>query len=467
MIRTLKIIICCYFSISLAAGQRIVVGDEQQVDVSVTIYNGNFAIIREKRDVLLPIGEFELEFRDVARSIDPSSVLVISAADERGLQVFEQSYRYDLLNKQTLLERFLGRKLKYSRSVLEGTRYEKMLREGVLLSINPEIVRFGDEIEIEPEGIISLAYLPDDLITTPTLLWTMENSVQDRQGLQISYLTENVSWQTDYILTLNNDESKADLDGWVTLVNQSGAAYRNAKLKLVAGDVQRIRSRPVMAHRATLEAQEFAAVVPGRQSFFEYHVYDFPRRTTLEANSVKQVRLMAAKSIDIEKSYVLQNEVVLYQAQGMQNLKADVILAFRNTRKNNLNVPLPAGKVRVYKADSEGILQLAGEDRVQHTPVNSDIVIKVGRAFDVTAIRKQTEYRRLGNRGVEVGYSITVKNHKDKAIELVVKEKLNGDWIIIQESHKGQKLDSATVAYTLKLPKGAEQTVTYIARFNH
>ena len=137
MIRTLKIIICCYFSVSLAAGQRIVVGDEQQVDVSVTIYNGNFAIIREKRDVLLPIGEFELEFRDVARSIDPSSVLVISAADERGLQVFEQSYRYDLLNKQTLLERFLGRKLKYSRSVLEGTRYEKMLREVVLLSINP------------------------------------------------------------------------------------------------------------------------------------------------------------------------------------------------------------------------------------------------------------------------------------------------------------------------------------------
>ena len=467
MIRTLKIIIFCYFSISLAENLRIVVGDEHQVDVSVTVYD-NFAIVSEKREVLLPLGEFELEFRDVARSIDPASVLVISDSDETGLQVFEQSYRYDLLNKQTLLERFLGRKLKYSRSVLQGSHYEKMLREGILLSINPEIVRFGDEIEIEPEGIISLAYLPDDLITTPTLMWTMENSVRDRQGLKISYLTENVSWQTGYVLTLSNDESEADLEGWVTLVNQSGAAYRNAKLKLVAGDVQRIRDRPVMARRArALELSADAAPVPVRQSFFEYHIYDFPRRTTLEANSVKQVRLLTAKGINIEKSYVLQNEVMRYQAQGVQNLKADVILTFRNTRGNDLDVPLPAGTVRVYKADSDGILQLVGEDRVPHTPVNSNIEIKVGRAFDVTAVRKQTDYRRIGNRGAEVSYSITVKNHKNKAIELWVKEKLNGDWIIIQESHKGEKLDSTTMAYRLKLPKGAEQTITYKARFNH
>lgn len=470
MIRIIKILFFCYFPVSLAEELRIVVGDERQVDVSVTVYNGNFAIIREKRDVSLPVGEFELEFRNVARSIDPSSVLVASEPDGRGLRVFEQSYRYDLLNKQTLLERFLGRKLKYSRSVLEGTRYEKMLREGVLLSINPEVVRFGDEIEIEPEGIISLDYLPDDLITTPTLLWTMENSKRDRQGLEISYLTENVSWQADYVLTLNDDESEADLDGWVTLMNQSGATFRNAKLKLVAGDVQRIRNGPVMARRATREALEFTAAVapvPGRESFFEYHVYDFPRRTTLEANSVKQVRLMAVRGVAIEKSYVLQNEVMHYQAQGMQKLKADVILVFRNTRKNNLDAPLPAGKVRVYKEDSDGMLQLAGEDRVQHTPVNSDIEIRVGRAFDVTAVRKQSEYRRLGNRGAEVSYSITVKNHKNNAIELLVKEKLNADWVIIHESHKGEKLDSATMAYRLKLPKGAEQTITYTARFNY
>ena len=176
---------------------------------------------------------------------------------------------------------------------------------------------------------------------------------------------------------------------------------------------------------------------------------------------------MTARGIDVGKSYVLQNEVMQYQAQGMQKLKANVILTFRNTRKNNLDVPLPAGKVRVYKADSGGVLLLAGEDRVPHTPVNSDIEIKVGRAFDVTAVRKQTDYRRLGNRGVEVGYSITVKNHKNKAIELVVKEKLNGAWVITQESHKGEKLDSATQAYSLKLRKGAEQTITYTARINY
>ena len=470
MIRILKIITFCYFSVSLAEDLRIVVSDEQQVDVSVTIYNGNFAIIREKRDVLLPLGVFEIEFQDVARSIDPSSVSVTSDSGEKGVQVLEQNYRYDLLNKQTLLERFLGRKLKYSRSVLEGIRFEKVLREGILLSINPEVIRFGDEIEIEPEGVISLAYIPDDLKTTPTLLWTVENTVRGRQGLQISYLTEDISWRTDYVLTLNEDESEANLDGWVTLVNQSGAVDKNARLKLVAGDVQRIRDQPQMARRAPQEALALSADasrVPGRQSFFEYHIYDFPRRTTLEANAVKQVRLMAARSIDVEKSYVLQNEVMQYQVQGVQKLEANVILSFRNTRRNNLNAPLPAGKVRVYKADSGGVLLFVGEDRVQHTPVNSDIEIKVGRAFDVTAVRKQTDYRRLGNRGAEVGYSITVKNHKNKAIELVVKEKLNGDWAITQESHQGEKLDSATMAYRLKLRKGAEQTITYTARFNY
>ena len=470
MVRILKIVIFCYFSVSLAEDLRIFVSDEQQVEISVTVYNGNFAIIREKRDVLLPLGEFELEFQDVARSIDPSSVSVTTDSDEKGLQVIEQSYRFDLLNKQTLLERFLGQKLKYSRSVLEGTHFERLLREGILLSINPQVVRFGDEIEIEPEGIISLGYLPDDLKTTPTLLWSVENMVRRRHGLQISYLTENISWRADYVLTLSADESEASLDGWVTLVNQSGAAYRNARLKLVAGDVQRIRIPPQMARRASQEALGLSAEagqVPSQESFFEYHLYDFPRRTTLEANSVKQVRLMTARDIDVVKSYVFQNDVMQYQAQGTQKLKANVILTFRNTLGNNLNVPLPAGKVRVYKADSDGVLLLAGEDRVQHTPVNSDIEIKVGRAFDVTAIRKQTDYRRLGNRGVEVGYSITVKNHKDKAIELVVKEKLNGDWVITQKSHKGEKLDSATMAYRLKLREGAEQTITYTARFNY
>ncbi|MCZ6502252.1 MAG: DUF4139 domain-containing protein [Gammaproteobacteria bacterium] len=470
MVRILKIVIFSYFSLSLAEDLRIVVSDEQQVDVSVTVYDGNFAIIREKRNVLLPLGEFELEFQDVARSIDPSSVSVTSDSDEKGLQVLEQSYRYDLLNKQTLLERFLGQKLKYSRSVQDGIRFERLLREGILLSINPEVVRFGDEIEIDPEGIITLAYLPDDLKTTPTLLWNVENTIRGRQGLQISYLTENISWRTDYVLTLSADESQASLDGWVTLVNQSGAVYKNAMLKLVAGDVRRVRDLPQLARRATQQALGLsaeAAIVPSQESFFEYHLYDFPRRTTLETNSVKQVRLMTARGIDVEKSYVLQNEVVQYQAQGTQKLKANVILTFRNTRRNNLNVPLPAGKVRVYKADSGGVLLLAGEDRVQHTPVNSDIEIKVGRAFDVTAIRKQTNYRRLGNRGAEVSYSITVKNHKNKAIELMVKEKLNGAWVITQESHKGEKLDSATMAYRLKMRRGAEQTITYTAQFNY
>ncbi len=470
MILIFRMLIICYVSAAMADDLRVIVDKERQTDVAVTIYNGNFAVVRDKRDVLLPVGEFKLEFQGVARSIEPASVSVASESAKKELHVLEQSYRYDLLNKQALLERFLGRKLKYSRSILEGSRFEKVLREGILLSINPEVVRFGDEIEIEPEGIISLAYLPDDLKTTPTLLWTLENEIQGDQGVTVSYLTDNISWQADYVLELAADESEIDLTGWVTIRNQSGAEYGDARLKLIAGDVQRVRNQPVLARRAhqrALSLSEAASVEPNRQSFFEYHLYDFPRRTTLESNSEKQMKLLSGRGIDVGKAYVLQNEVMQHQEQGTQNIKADVILSFRNSKKNGLNVPLPAGKVRVLKADNTGILQLVGEDRIRHRPVNSDVKVKVGRAFDVTAERKQVDYRRLGNRGAEVTYSMTVKNHKNRPVELMVKERLHGDWAIIQESQGSEKLDSATIAYRLKLRKGAEHTITYTARFNY
>ncbi len=475
MILMFKVLIICYVSVTyvsntMAEDLRVIVDKERQTEVAVTIYNGNFAVVRDKRDILLPVGEFELEFQGVARSIDPSTVSITSEDVKKELQVLEQSYRYDLLNKQALLERFLGRKLKYSRSILEGSRFEKVLREGILLSINPEVVRFGDEIEIEPEGIISLAYLPDDLKTTPTLLWSLENETQGDQGVIVSYLTDNISWQADYVLELAADESEIDLTGWVTIRNQSGAEYEDARLKLVAGDVQRVRSQPALKRRAAqqvLGLAEAANAGPSRESFFEYHLYDFPRRTTLESNSEKQIKLLTARGIAVGKAYVMQNDVMQHQAQGVQKIKADVILSFRNTKKNGLNAPLPEGKLRVLKADRTGILQLVGEDRIRHTPVNSDVEVKVGRVFDVTADRKQVDYRRLGNRGMEVAYSMNVKNHKNGPVELMVKERLNGDWAIIQESHRSEKLDSTTIAYRLKLQKGAEQTITYTARFNY
>ncbi len=478
MVRKFSVwLLCCVMVPALAQESeeplpgdlRLMVGKEEQSNVTVTVYNGNFALIHEEREVVFPSGRFEVEFRDVPSRIEPSSVLVSSSRGKDSLQVLEQSYRFDLLNKTALLERFIGRKVKYSRSVIEQGHFEKVLREGRLLSINPEVVQFGDEIEIEPEGIISLAYIPDELKTTPTLLWSVENKARGKQLIQVSYLTDGMSWTADYVLVLNRDESLADLSAWVTVENHSGASYTDARLKLMAGDVRKIRNRPT-AKRMMQESMAMSVVadsVPGQQAFFEYHLYDFPRRISLAVNDVKQIKLFAAEKIRFKKIYSFENETLQHQAQGLQKMNADVVLEFNNNRKNNLKVPLPAGRIRVNMADDDGLYQFLGEDSIVHTPVNSMVEVKLGRAFDVTAKRRQTSYRRLGDRSAEVSYSIQVKNSKDEAIEVILLEKLRGDWVITQQSRKGERRDSMTQVYQIKLQKGEEQTVSYTARFNY
>jgi hypothetical protein len=451
----------------LVGGLRLIVGVEEQSDVTVTVYNGNFAQIHEKREVVFPKGDFEVEYQDVPSGIEPSSVLVRSSRGADSLKVHEQSYRYDLLSKRALLERFIGRKLKFSRSVLEKGHFEKVLREGKLLSINPEVVQFGDEIEIEPEGIISLAYIPDELKTTPTLLWAVENKVKGKQELQVSYLTGGMSWTADYLLVLNKDETEANLSAWVTVDNNSGASFMDAKLKLVAGDVRKFQKQ-TSSRRMMQESMALASDGPGAPSgepFFEYHLYDFPRRISLGLNDVKQIKLFESEKIRIKKTYSFENETLSHQSRGSQDLKADVVLGFSNNRKNNLSVPLPSGRIRVNKSDSGDVLQFLGEDAIVHTPANSQVDVNVGRAFDVIARRTQTAYRKLADRMTEVSYSVTVKNSKKETIEVILKERLRGDWLITEQSQKGERQDSMTQVYKLKLQKGAEKTVTYTARF--
>jgi hypothetical protein len=480
MVRKISVLLLCWLIAPLLAfsedtqgpvsGElRIRVGKEEQNNVSVTVYNGNFALIHEEREVVFPKGRFEVEFRDVPSGVEPSSVLVGSDKGKDSLQVVEQSYRFDLLSKKALLERFVGRRLKFSRSILTEGRFEKMHREGRLLSINPEVVQFGDVIEIEPEGIISLSYIPDELKTTPTLTWSIENKIKGKQALRVAYLTSGMSWTADYVLVLNNDESEADLSAWVTVDNHSGAGFENASLKLVAGDVQKIQVMPG-GRRMQQESMAMSSAVdssPSEQSFFEYHLYDFPRRISLGVNDVKQIKLFEAENIKVKKTYSFENEALQHQSQGQQKLNANVELAFSNNGKNRLSVPLPSGKVRVNKADPDGILQFIGEDAIAHTPLNSEVQVRVGRAFDVVAQRSQTAFRRLGDRTAEVSYAVEIKNNKKEAIEITLREKLRGDWEITQQTHEGEKKDSMTQVYRLKLQKGDEQTVSYTARFKY
>jgi hypothetical protein len=450
-----------------AQAEQVVVGEDSRTDLSITVYNNNFALVRETRASVLPRGLVEVEFQDVPKTIDPTSVTVKSLGKGRQFSVLEQNYQYDLLNKETLLSKFVGKKLKYSRTILEGASYEKILREGYLLAMSPEIVDFGDEIEIDPEGTITLSYVPEELISKPTLIWLLENEVSGSQLLETSYLANGISWQADYIMVLDDKASEFDLSAWVTMNNQSGARFRNAQIKLVAGDVNRVaaQARPEMYMEKRMMASDMAGA--REESLFEYHLYTMPRKTNLANNQTKQLKLMSAEDVGFTKDYILSTHVGNQRMAQSQTSKFDVKLNFDNRKKNNLGMPLPAGRVRVYQQDLSGALQLVGEDRVKHTPEDETVTLSVGKAFDLVAERKQTDYRRIGDRGVELSYQVTVRNHKKEKAMVTINEKLFGDWVISSESVKGEKIDVSIQQYKFSIEGGGTQSLDYTARITY
>ncbi|MFT4821253.1 MAG: hypothetical protein ACI9PN_002120, partial [Candidatus Azotimanducaceae bacterium] len=267
---------------SLAAAQSrpVQVGEDAQQEMSLTVYNNNFAVVREVREVVLPKGRVELEYQDVARDIDPTSVTVGVAGVGHGFTVLEQNYRYDLLSRDALLSRFINQKLKYTRTVLQGSQYETIYREGNLLAINPEIVDFGDEIEIAPTGTISLNAIPEDLKSIPTLVWLIDSATSGTQQIETSYITGNIQWHADYIFVLDAKKSNFDLSAWVSLDNRSGSRYQNTTLKLVAGQVNRVADRrPEMERDVMLMRSD--SNTPQVQALFDYHLYTMPHKTTL------------------------------------------------------------------------------------------------------------------------------------------------------------------------------------------
>ena len=442
------------------------VSKDSQVTTSLTVYSDNFAIVRETRQVVLPKGLIELEYRDVAANIDPTSVAVASLGDAGGFKVVEQSYRYDLLNRESLLARFINQKLKYARSVRFDDKFETIYREGKLLATNPEIVNFGDEIAIAPEGTITLGSVPADLKTVPTLVWLVDNNKAGSRLLETTYISSNIRWQADYVLVLDRDRPMFDLSTWVSLENQSGAQYANASIKLVAGQINRVNDRRPDMERP-LTAMRMESQVPLQESFFDYHLYTLPRKTTIAHNETKQLRLMAADNASYLKYYVLDSQLQNYQAVESRHAKFDIRMQFANTQSNQLGQPLPAGKVRVYLKDSDGELQLVGEDRMMALAEGEVALLSLGRAFDLLAEHKQLAFRRLGERAIEMTTEVTVRNRKPESVAVTVNEKLFGDWEVTQESLKGEKTDSVTQAYQLQVEAGGEATFVYTARISY
>jgi len=449
---------------------------QDQQNVAVTIYNNDLALIKDQRKINIPSGQSNLAFRDVSAKIRPETALLRSLSNPGKLLVIEQNFDYDLLTPAKLLEKYVGKAVVLIRSNT-ATGVETSEQAQVLSANNGVVLKIGDRIETGIPGRIVFPDVPANLRDRPTLVMSLNNSGASKQDVELSYLTRGLGWKADYVAELNASDDKLDLSGWVTLNNNSGADYRNAHLQLVAGDVHQLRSEMRSKQLSSRRVMAMAAPAPrmAEESLLEYHLYTLDHPTTLSENQSKQVSLLSASSVPVHKQLLLRGADYYYRSsygELGQKLKVGVYIEFENKKSAQLGLPLPKGIVRVYKRDSAGNAQFVGEDRIDHTPMNEKVRLKLGDAFDVTANKKQTDFKKLaapskGNASFESAYKIVIKNAKNKAITVTVQEPIPAEWKILQENHKHKKASSNTAVWNINVPAEGKTTLSYRVRLRY
>jgi hypothetical protein len=427
-----------------------------------------------------------VRFTDVAALIDPTTVAFESLTDPAGTHVVEQNFQFDLVSSDKLLQKYVDRTITVDQ--VRGSGVESYT--GTLLSTAGAIVlkRSDGTIRTLPTNAgVTLPELPGGLITRPTLVWDIAAERAGTHATRVSYQTAGIAWWADYNLTYsegaNANACRLDIGAWVSILNQSGASYADAKLKLVAGEVNRVQRAAPVAMRAVQAAPSFRQEkVAGfeEKSFFEYHLYTLGRQTTLPDNSTKQIELFpAARGVPCEKTlvyygappaYVYGSAPLTEQAYGSDsNRKVDTYLSFRNAQENHMGMPLPAGRIRVSKLDpADKTLELIGEDTIGHTPRDEKVLIRLGSAFDVVGERRQVNFsvdttRRTMTEEIEV----KVRNRKNEPVTVIVKENLYrwASWSITQKTQDYEKQDAGTVNFPVRIKAGGEAVVRYTVQY--
>ncbi len=437
---------------------------ETQKDVMVTIYNGNLGLVKDVREVRLPLGLGEAQFMDVASQIDPTTVHLKSLSDPAGLKILEQNYEYDLLSSDKLLEKYVGKTVRLYQP--DGTFHEARL-----LSTAGPVFEINGQIHLGYSGRMVLPSLPENLVARPTLVWLLRNQTAAAQKVEASYLTGGITWKADYVLVVNDTDTTSDLTGWVTIDNKSGATYASAALKLVAGDLNRARDGRRDHRLMELAAKAASPSAAGRdfaeEGFFEYHLYTLDGRTTIKNQQTKQLSLLSAAAVPVTKHLMYYGAQDYYRTSygmPMSNQKVSVLLELKNSKEHRLGVPLPKGKVRVYKADSSGSQQFIGEDWIDHTPQNERVKIKLGEAFDVVGERTQKEYRKLAPGLWEVEWEISLRNHKQQDQTVTVIEPVPGDWQVLHSTHRYEKPEAHTLRFSIPVPNEGAAKLVYRVR---
>lgn len=442
---------------------------DDQTSVAVTIYNDNLALVKDQRKVHLNKGFNNLAFRGVSAQIRPETALLRSLDPDNEIRVLEQNFDFDLLTPQKMLEKFTGKQVRLA--TINPVTGIETIQTATILSTNGGVtLKIGDKIVTNPQGSYIFDEVPDNLRDQPTLVTQLTNSSDQQQTIELGYLTSGLAWKADYVAELNSDENQLDLTGWITLTNQSGATYHNAKLQLVAGDVNQIQPESYRgAIRQEVMMKSMSDTAVAEESLFEYHLYSLNRTTDLADKQTKQVALLSASSVPVNKEFLLQGRDYYYNGRYgelAQKMKIGVFVEFNNAENAHLGMPIPKGTVRVYKNDSKGNAQFIGEDRIDHTPKNETIRVKLGDAFDITADKKQTDFKKVKffaphTAAYESSYEIKLNNAKSEPITVTVREPVPGDWMILQENHQHKKMTAGTAQWQITIPAESSETLSY------
>lgn len=435
--------------------------DINRKSLAVTVYNSNLGVIKDVRNIPIKSGKSEIEIRDVAQQIDPTSVHI-----KLDGEVIEQNYKYDLVSFDKILQKYIDMNISLiaeNGEMIEGkllSNYGGQLvlqkKEGGLLML-PNTGKFR----------FSVGTLPEGLITKPTLVWLVNAKSAKNQDVELSYQTSGLNWHAEYVAVLNENDTKLDLNSWVSIDNTSGVSYGNATLKLVAGDINLIRQQPQPMYE-NIYARKESAVTGAQQfvekEFFEYHIYNLQRPTTLANNETKQISLFEATNVGVKKKFLYRSGSNYYDQSGKG--KVAVIVEFENKEDNNLGMPMPKGKVRVYKSDNKTI-EFIGEDLIDHTPRNEKIKLRIGDAFDIVAEETQTENKKITDKVYEQAYEIKLKNRKKEDVVVEVERYLGNYWEILSSSLEYKKKDAQNIIFEVPVKADEETVLNFKIRYTY
>ncbi len=447
---------------------------DDQVDLNVTVYNSSIALVRDVRTFDMPKGTFDLSFMDIAATVNPATVHFRSLTEPARVSVLEQNYEYDLLEPEKLLRKYVGRDVTLVRMrQVGGTTREDEVTAHLLSYNNQPVWRINGEIVTGLHADhIRFPELPDTLFTRPTLIWSLDNGGATRHRVEAAYLAGKLSWNADYVLTVARDDKAGDIDGWVTLTNGSGTAFRNAKLQLVAGELNRVRENfnRMLADEA-MALRSAPAAPMAQEAFSDYHLYTLGRKTTINNNETKQVSMLAGTGVAVQKRYVVNGNQFYYHNSARPGVPikdtVEVFYQFKNEEKGGLGMPMPAGTVRVYQSDSNGGVQFVGEDRIPHTPKDEVLNLKIGSAFDVVCDRNQIDFEKIAPNVYEIEYAISLRNRKSTPITVEVNEPVGAaTWRMLSSTHKWTRTAAFAAQFMVPVEAGAEQVLRFRIRVN-